>query len=340
MMSVEKSRGSRSKWEIGLLVLVLFLMAPALGFAAEITLRLGHGVPAQHVYQFSAEHIAKRLAEVTGNKVELKIFPNAQLGSEEVLANGLRQGNVDLAFISAANSSPFVPEFGFLSVGYIFSSFEHFQKTAKDNTIASMIDKLIDKRKVGFSRVAILSSGVRNFYNRRGLIKGPEDLRGMKMRVMTSATEAKIWGGKFGVQPVATPVGEIYTSMQTGLVEASDGPLGTYYTAKLYEVAPYVALTEHNWGLNFLYVSDRTLGKLPENVKTALMAVCKEVTDLAGKKVIEDDQKYLGILQTKYDIKVAKVDKRPFQERVIPIQDEVAKGFGAMDILQRIRDLR
>jgi TRAP-type transport system periplasmic protein len=340
MTSLEKSRSSMLKWGTGVILLVSSLMAPMLGFTADITLRLGHGVSAQHVYQFSAEYIAKRLAEETGNKVELKIFPNAQLGNEEALANALRLGSVDLAFISAANASPFVPEFGFLSVGYIFSSFEHFQKTAKDNTFGSMIDKLIDKRKVGFSRVAILTSGVRNFYDNKGLIKEPEDIRGMKMRVMTSATEAKIWAGKFGVLPIATTTGEVYTSMQTGLVEASDGPLGTYYTAKLYEVAPYVALTEHNWGLNFLFVSDRTLGKLPENVKKALLAIGKEVTDIAGKKVVEDDQKYLEILQTKYGVKVAKIDKQPFQQRVIPIQDEVAKEFGAMDILQRIRDLR
>jgi TRAP-type transport system periplasmic protein len=309
-------------------------------FAADVTLRLGHGLPTKHVYQFTAEYFAKRMAEETDGQVEVKIYPTAQLGNEKVLGDGLRQGNVDLAFISAANSSPFVPEFGFLSVGYMFDGFDHLQKVLKDDKFGAMMDELVAKRGTGFTRVSTLTSGVRNFYNIKRLISDPKDISGFKMRVMSSPIETKVWGERMGALPVAIPIGEVYTSMQTGLVHAYEGPLGTFYTGKMYEVAPYVALTEHQWALNFLFASDKVLAKLPDEVRAAILTVGGELTDFAGNWVVADDQKVLKILQDKFGVKVAKVDKAPFREAVAPMQDEVAKELGATAILERIRALQ
>lgn len=324
----------------GMAVVAFGLMGVTAATSAEYTLRLGHGLPLKHVYQFTAEYFAKRLAEETQNRVEVKIFPTAQLGKEKVLGNGLRQGNVDLAFISSANASPFVPEFGFLSVGYIFGGFDHFQKVANDDAFNGMIDETVTKRNTGFTRIATLTSGVRNLYNSKGLISGPDDIKGYKMRVMSSPVESIIWGKKMGALPVAIPVSEVYTALQTGLVQAYEGPLGTFYTGKMYEVAPYVALTQHQWSFNFLFVSDKTFAELPADIQKAILKVGGELANFAGNKVVADDKKFLEIMQSKYGVEVAKVNKTPFRERVAALQEEIAKDLGMSAALERIRSLQ
>ena len=308
--------------------------------AADITLRLAHGLPSKHVFQFAGEYFAKRMAEETKGQVEIKVYPTAQLGHEKELGDALRQGNVDFAFTGQANVTPFVPEFGVLSAKYLFGGFEHFQRVVNDDQFNAMIDKLVAKRKTGFTRISTSTSGVRNFYNIKRLISSPGDIKGFKMRVMSSPIEARVWGEIMGALPVAIPIGEVYTSMQTGLVHAYEGPLGTFYTGKMYEVAPYVALTEHQWATNFQWVSDKTLAKLPEGVKAAVFAVGKEIADFAGNKVAADDLKIVKILKEKYGVKVAKVNKASFRDRVAPLQNEVAKKHGTIAILERIRALQ
>jgi tripartite ATP-independent transporter DctP family solute receptor len=316
-------------------------LAAGLGDTAQAqkTLRLGHDQPTAHGYQEVGVYLNKRLSEITGGAYEVRIFPGAQLGNEMAMLDSVISGNLDMSVAAAANASTFVPELGMFSVSYIFANLDHFKRVLNDAAFNRLVDEKVAARKVGFRRVASFTAGVRNVYNNQGPIQSVDDLGGLKMRVMASPIESKVWG-QLGTKPVAIPFGDVYTGMQTGLVQAAENAAAVYGSNKHYEVAPYYSMTGHQWLIAFLFVSDAAWAKWPDEVRTAVTAIGKEMTDHVIDFVVASDAKFVDELKEKYGVKVNAVDTQPFVKRLSPLQDEVAKDLGMEAVLARVRALQ
>jgi tripartite ATP-independent transporter DctP family solute receptor len=306
---------------------------------AQQTLRFGHDQPTAHGYQEAGVYLKKRLAEKTGGAYDVRVFPGAQLGNEMAMLDTVISGNLDMSIAAAANASTFVPELGMFSVSYIFADLDHFKRALNDAEFNRLVDAKIAARKVGFRRVATFTAGVRNVYNNQGPIKSVQDLSGLKMRVMASPIESKVWG-RLGAKPVAIPFGDVYTGMQTGLVQGAENAAAVYGSNRHYEVAPFYSMTGHQWLIAFLFVSDVTWEKLPADVRSAITEIGKEMTDHVVDFVVESDAKFVGEMKSKFGVKVNVVDTGPFVKRLAPLQDEVAKELGMEAILARIRALQ
>lgn len=314
-------------------------LAATTATAAEVELRLGHDQVQEHTYHRTAEFFADRVAELSDGRMEVKVFPGATLGTETSMLSEVIDGNIDFSFSTTANASSFVPRFGLLSVSYLFSGPEHFARVATDEQFNNLLDEVIAEQDPGFIRVATLTPGARNVYNNVGPIETPEDVQGMKLRVMASPIESQVWSS-LGAQPVAIPFGEVYTAMQTGLVEAAENSPGSYFLNKHNEVAPYYSLTGHQYPFTLLFMSEQTAGELSEADMEIIRQAGREASEFNVKDAVESDQAILEEIQEKYGVKVNQPDTEPFIEQLTPLQDQVAEESETQDLLERIRELK
>jgi len=312
------------------------LVAHAGVAVSQTPLRLAHAVPTGHIYQQLAQQLAQKVADGTKGQYEIRIFPNGQLGQEASLAESLRSGNIDMAFFSSNSATVFVKPLGVFSLPYLFNDAAHLSRVLNDPAFVAMVDGHIASAKPGYRRIAMLTSGVRNLYSNSKILGTVEELKGTKIRVQPSPVEARVWS-TLGALPVSIPLGDVYTSMQTGLIQAYEGPIGTFFSGKMYEVAPNVALTEHQWSVNFLFISERTWAKLPEDVRKIIVDAGAEFDEAAAAIAQANDAKQLDELKAKYGVKVGPANKAGFAALVAPMIEENTTSIGATDLLKAIR---
>ena len=310
----------------------------AAGAAAE-TLRMGHDQPEAHGYQEVGRYLEQRLTEELGEDWTINIFPGAQLGNEMAMLDSVIAGNLDMSIASSANASTFIPELGLFSVSYVFEDVDHFRRVLNDEQFNTMIDEIIEAKGLDIRRIATFTAGVRNVYNTKGPIESVDDLANMKMRVMASPVESQVWG-QLGTLPVSIPFGDVYTGMQTGLVEGAENAAAVYASNKHYEVAPYYSLTGHQWLIAMLYMSDFTYDRLSDEAKAALATISAEMPDHIIDYVLASDAEFVELMQSEYGVQVNEVDPAPFAERLSATQDEVAAELGVEALLARVRELK
>ena len=324
----------------GVLALVAGLsMTGAAGAAAQEVLRLGHDQPTAHGYQEAGQFLNERVQEATGGAYEVRIFPGAQLGNEMAMLDEVLAGNLDMSIAAAANAATFVPELGMFSVSYLFSGLDHFKRVVNDEQFNAMIDEIIASKGLGLRRIATFTAGARNVYNNKGPVATVEDLSNMKMRVMASPIESQVWS-QLGTLPVSIPFGDVYTGMQTGLVEGAENAAAVYASNKHFEVAPYYSLTGHQWLIAFMFMNEEAYQALPEEARAAIDQAGKDMTDHVVDFVVASDAQFVEEMSEKYGVQVNEVDTGPFVERLGPLQDEVAAELGMQEVVARIRELR
>src|SRR5690606_3297719 len=202
-----------------------------------------------------------------------------------------------------------------------------------------MFDQMTAEANPGFRRAGLITPGARHYYSNQGPVKSIEDLSQIKMRVMASPVESKVWG-TLGTSPLAIPFGDLYTGMQTGLIQSAENSPGSYALNKHYEVAKYFSLPGHQWPISGLFISDVTWNKLSDKHKAAIQKVGSEISTFSVNDAVESDAKVLEDMKTKYGVIVNEVDTAPFVEKLSALQDEVAKELGVTDMLARIRALK
>lgn len=303
----------------------------------EFTLKFGHDQAPEHAYNQAALYFADQVNKKTNGRVEIKVFPNAQLGNESVMLDSLKMGTLDFCISSTSNASSHVPEFGLLSLSYLYKDKEHFLKVANDEQLFNKFSSLSDEMDVGFKLLTFMPNGVRELYATKE-IKGIEDIQGFKIRVMASPIETKVWNA-IGASPTTVPFSEVYTALQTNLVQGAENTKSSYYAAKHNEVAPYYIKTGHQWMMTEIWASSEALNKLPDDIKKIISEVSKDTSMYGFNKQQENDALFLQKAIDESGVKVVEIDKKPFEERVKPLQDIVAKELHSEDILARIREL-
>lgn len=300
-------------------------------------LKFGHDQAPDHAYNQAAKWFADEVNKRTNGRVQIKVFPNAQLGEESTMLDSLKMGTLDFCITSTSNASSHVPQMGLLSASYLFNSAEHLYKVATDPMIIDKYDKMVSDKNLGFKLVTFLPNGVRSLYSTHE-VKSIQDVQGMKVRVMSSPIETAVWEA-LGTKPTTVPFNEVYTALQTNLVEAAENTPSSYLTAKHYEVAPYFIETQHEWMMSEVWISNKTWDKLPEDIRQIIMQTGAEMAKYGQDKQLENDKKAIEELTSKHGVKDIKVDLAPFREKVAPLHDKIAKELGAEDVLARIREL-
>ena len=227
-------------------------------------------------YGIAADIFDAKLKELSGGKLSIDQFPGAQLGQEPVMLQKLRSGDIDFVITSTANASTVAPQAGVFSLHFIFRDEKHLANVLADKQVSVAFRDMIKESVQGAQVLGLLTMGFRNIYSKKD-IKSVDDLKGMKIRVQATKTEDTHFPA-YGTQTVHMPFGEVYTSLQTGVVNAAENGVNVYMANKHYEVAPILSMTEHEANNNCVWVSDKTWNSLSDQEKQWVQAAAEEVS--------------------------------------------------------------
>ena len=316
----------------GMMAAAVTAAPPTLRFATEEPF----GTPPRVACQYGLEWFAKAVPKATGDAVQVKLYSNATLGSEKELIKSVASGVIDATVLSPGNAAGLIPELQLFSAGYLFTSFEHARKVLERDDFFDRMQQIVRDKKLGFQLAGISLTGSRNLYNRIKVINSLDGLSGLKMRVMSSPTEMKVWSA-LGTLPTTIPGPEIYSALQSGVVDAAESSIPAIVGGKYYEVAPNITLTNHQFNLHLYLIGDRALAKVPAAARPALLKAFRDASRIQIDAAIKLTEEKLQFLRTQPNVTVTAIDTAPFAKRLASIQDEVAANLKVQDLLQMIR---
>ena len=311
------------------------------GAAAQArTFSFAYDQPTTTAYGIAANIFDAKLKELSGNTMSINQFPGAQLGQEPQMLQKMRAGDIDFVITSTANASTLAPQAGVFSLHFIFRDQNHLAKALADPAIANEFRAMVKDSVQGAHVLGLLTMGMRNMYSKKE-VHDINDIKGQKVRVQATKTEDTLFPA-YGAQTVHMPFGEVYTSLQTGVVNIAENGVNVYLANKHYEVAPILSMTEHEANNNCIWVSDKTWNSLTPQQQQWVQAAADEVSKrepamaLKLEKDSEDKLKTMGVKV------VDNVDKSGFIKAAQPVQDELAKELGphAVKLLQLVRDVK
>ena len=224
------------------LVLCLGSLAAALAAAQPARqFSFAYDQPPTTAYGIAANIFDAKLKELSGGKLSINQFPGGQLGQEPQMLQKLRAGDIDFVVTSTANASTLVPQAGVLSLHFIFRDQAHLAKALADPAISAAFRAMVKEQVQGAQVLGLLTMGLRNMYSKQE-VRSVDDIKGKKIRVQATKTEDTHFPA-YGAQTVHMPFGDVYTSLQTGVVNVAENGINVYLANKHYEVAPILSIT-------------------------------------------------------------------------------------------------
>jgi tripartite ATP-independent transporter DctP family solute receptor len=296
--------------------------------------------PPTTAYGIAANIFDAKLKELSGGKMSINQFPGAQLGQEPQMLQKMRAGDIDFVITSTANASTLAPQAGVFSLHFIFRDQNHLAKSLADPAISAAFRDMVKDSVQGAQVIGLLTMGLRSMYSKKE-VHSMADIKGQKVRVQATKTEDTHFPA-YGSQIVHMPFGDVYTSLQTGVVNIAENGVNVYLANKHYEVAPVLSMTEHEANNNCIWVSDKTWNSLTADQKKWVQLAADEVAKrepALALKLEKDSGDKLKTLGVKV---IENVDKSGFMKAAQPIQDQLAAELGphAVKILKLVRDVK
>lgn len=302
---------------------------------AATTLRYAHVQPEGHATNRSAVWLADSLRDRTGGEMQMQIFPGGQLGGPNEMLDALQVGDLDFSWIASAGLAQSIPEFSIFSLSYLFLNDDHFRRSFTPGApLFEHLKRIVSASPYDIELVGMLGGVPRNTYNSVRPITSPDDLRGVRLRVQPSPVESRIWA-RLGATPVQLAWTEIYTGMQTGVVNGAESSIDAYLSNNFNEVAGYLSLTQHQYLVLPLLMSKRSIARLG--------ASADEVLGLALASGDHNQELY----QSGNDAARAEAESRgavvnapdtaPFQAALADMLEEEASRYNAVEILSLLQ---
>src|SRR5690554_1861958 len=314
--------------------LLLLLSISCTGPLDSTRLKLAHGLSIDHPVHKAMAFMAQRCEELSEGKLLIDLYPAEQLGSENQCVELLQIGSLAITKVSAAVMESFADDYKVFGLPYIFRSKEHaFQ--VLDGEIGR--DLLLSTENKWIRGLCYYDAGSRSFYTKSKPINHPDDLSGMKIRVMNSITAVEMIRALGGS---ATPIswGELYTALQSGVVDGAENNPPSLYTSRHYEVCKYYSLDEHTTVPDVLIISKVIWDKLSDQEKDWIQQAADESAVLQRKLWAESEEESLAEVQ-KAGVLINHPDKEPFIEKVQPFLETYRDNEIIYSYIKRIQAL-
>jgi tripartite ATP-independent transporter DctP family solute receptor len=324
----------------GILLGVAIAMVSSAASAQKREFSFAYDQPKNSGYGIGAEMFNKKLTELSKGTLSINQYPGAQLGTEAQTLQKVQTGDIDFVMLSTANASTAQPESGVFSLHYIFRDEAHAIKVLGDPAVIAAMKELYAAKMKGAHMLGLGSQGLRHMYGKKP-VQAVADLKGVKVRVQATVTEDTLFPA-YGAQVVHMPFGEVYTSLQTGVVDMAENGINNYLVNKHYEPAPVLSLTEHEANNAALFVSDKVWSSLSDEQKKWVQAAADEVSRNEPTAAFKLEHEAQAKLE-KIGVKVVKtVDKSGFMAISKPIQDKLASDLGpnAVKVLGMVRNVQ
>lgn len=312
----------------------LGLLAPGAQAAEKVTLRIASVSGPTHHHNVALRWYAERVAKRTNGRVDLKVLDGAQLGGERDYIEGMILGSIEMAQVSTGPMAGFLPEFDLFSLPYMFRNADHFVKVINGPVGAKFFD-LLEKR--GIKGLCWFDNGYRSVFNSKRPIRTPEDMKGMKIRVMESPIMVDTINAMGGS---ATPMayGELYTALQQGVLTGAENAPGNVYNDKFYEVTKYYSLTNHFRPPGVVAISLKVWNRLSKEDQATLQEEAKALQTYEIELTQKVEKDSLEQLKAK-GMQINEVDFDAFQKAVKPVQDKFSARFGP-DLVKQVLETK
>jgi tripartite ATP-independent transporter DctP family solute receptor len=267
--------------------------------------------------------------------MELEIYPSGQLGSEQQCVELLQIGSLAITKVSAAVMESFTPNYQVLGLPYIFRSKQH-----SFNVLDGKVGKelLVSTERFNIRGLCFYDAGSRSFYTINKPINTPEDLKGLKIRVMKSQTAMDMVNA-MGGSPTPISWGELYTALQSGVVDGAENNPPSFYTSHHYEVCKYYSLDEHTMVPDVLIISTVVWNKLTKQEKEWLQKAADE--SVLKERVLWAEAEKESLEKVKEaGVTIIYPDKEPFAEKVQPMINAYKEKPDLWRLITAIRDVK
>ncbi len=297
-------------------------------------LKLAHGLDTTHPVHKSMVFMAEKVKQNSAGKLRVDIYPSEQLGTERECIEQLQLGSLGITKVSSGVLESFVPAVNVFGLPYLFRDSEHYWKVLQGPLGKQILDA---GQSVGLKGLCYYDSGARSFYTNGKQIKTPGDLAGMKIRVMQSPMSLKTIEA-MGGSPTPIAWGELYTSLQQGVVDGAENNPPSFYTSRHYEICEYYTLDEHTRLPDVLVMDLKAWNKLSPEFQRILIEAVDESVEYQKKLWAEFVQKSLDEVE-KAGVTIIKPDKEPFRQAV---KDFVAEFEGTEigNLAQKIQEVK
>ena len=307
-------------------------MSSCRGTYDETKLKLGHGLSIDHPVHISLVFMSKRISELSEGKLIVDIYPSEQLGSEQQLIELVQIGSLAITKVSAASMQSFADDYKVFGLPYIFRSKQHFFNVI-DGKIGN--DLLLSTENKWIRGLCYYDSGSRSFYTKDKPITHPDDLAGLKIRVMPSKTAVEMLRALGGS---ATPIswGELYTALQSGVVDGAENNPPSLYSSHHFEVCKFYSMDEHTIVPDVVVISKKVWDKLNSQQKDWIQQAADESAilerELWAAAEIESLEKVVEA-----GVKINYPDKKPFIEKVQPLRESYRDNEVIYSYIKRIQ---
>ncbi len=296
-------------------------------------MKVAHNGTENHPFQAGFERFKEVLEAETGGAVELQIFPNAQLGSEEEASQMVKLGLIAASASSTAGGlSTSVPEAELFNLPFIFRDLDHCYRVLDGPTgqwLAGIVEEKLNCVVLGY-----WFSGIRNVWNSKRPIMTPDDLRGIKIRVMSSPILIESFN-TLGAQATPLAFGELYSALQTGVVDGAETDHLDLLYEKFHEVTKYVSYTNHMFLVIALIFSKKIYDRLPPHIQEAVRKAGE--ASVATERAAMDTLTESAFLELKgKGLTFFDVDRDIFREKVEPVYRKNANKVGGMERIEQV----
>ncbi|HXG50387.1 MAG TPA: TRAP transporter substrate-binding protein [candidate division Zixibacteria bacterium] len=317
------------------LVALGWLLAAQGSRAQSTTLRLGHvGFPGS-LFALTTDEYARRVNAALKGKLEIKVFHSSQLGSDEQMMRGVKLGAPEM-FLPSTVMSTVEQKFGVFEMPYIIVSRAHMKKVAENpEARRTLFDGLPAK---GIRVLGVWENGFRHITNNVRPIVRPEDLKGIKLRVPGGVWRVKMFK-TYGANPSPMPLAEVYSALQSGVMDGQENPFPQIASAKFHEVQKFLSLSGHVYTPAYLVIGEESWKKLPADVQATLSRVAAEIGDFARAEGERLDRELMGRVAP--PMKANEVDKEAFIKASAAIYEEFGREVpGGRDLVKLVQSLR
>ncbi|GAA6203669.1 TRAP transporter substrate-binding protein [Thalassotalea sp. SU-HH00458] len=296
-------------------------------------LRVGHTLDTKHVVHQGLVHLAEKVEQYSEGKLKLRIYPSGQLGSERQLVELLQIGSLAITKVSAATLEGFVDDMRLFGLPYVFSSRDHRWQVLESDIGHDILQSL---NEANISGLGYFDAGSRSFYICDKPISSPEDISGLKIRVMNSRNAVNMvdaFGGS------ATPIswGELYAALQQGVVDGAENNPPSFYSSRHYEICNNYTLNEHTSIPDVIIASKHIVSQLSAEENQWLSLAMNDAVEFQKGLWLAAENNALAEVK-KFGVNVVYPDKKPFMDAVSSLHDEY-KGTVVGEYLTRIKRL-
>ena len=318
------------KLPLGILLLILLMGCANKG---NKVLKLGHGLDVNHSVHKAMVKMGQDLREISNGKLTIEIYPSQQLGTERECLELLQIGSLDMTKVSVGVMENFAPKMKVLGLPFLFRDRQH-----SFNVLDGPVGKqLLDEgTQYWLKGLGYYDAGSRSFYTKQRPIRTPKDLEGLKIRVMESVTAMEMVRN-LGGSPTPISWGELYTSLQQGVVDGAENNPPSFYLSRHYEVCKYYVLDEHTTLPDVLVMGTQAWNKLSEQEQEWLVKAANNSVEYQRDLWQEAEKEALEAVM-EAGVEIIRPDKSDFSAKVNGIFDQYRDNPEMHTLIEKIRN--